>query len=277
MLLQISQPLQPPSPTPSKSTQAQQNHSNADTDKATKPSHAASAPDVGEKRTADEGRKSENTTPSNWWLIIPTIAIAVATVVQVWIYQKQTGYMAKGLRISIRQARIATRNTAAAKVASEAAQISARAAKDALLIQRAFIQVSSMGFAAGNIGLPDGAPPTGDTSVRICVKNHEATRGVNFAVRASLSIFPGNKSTMLSPAVLYDIPPESEIGITFDAFSHWLDDDAIAVLKQGRTSFEFSLNGSYADIFGGDHELHVEGTLPNWMHRGWEIRTLQNT
>jgi len=118
-----------------------------------------------------------------------------------------------------------------------------------LLIQRAFVQVSSIGFAVGNVGLPDGTPPTVDTSVRICVKNHGSTRGINFAVKASLNISPGNRSTMLSPPVVYDIPPGTEIGITFDAFNRWLDDDAIAVLKQGRTSLDFSFNGSYADNF----------------------------
>ncbi len=41
------------------------------------------------QRIAPIKNTAGNDSPSNWWLIIPTIVISGATVVQVWIYYKQ--------------------------------------------------------------------------------------------------------------------------------------------------------------------------------------------
>ena len=90
-------------------------------------------PAIGQKHASEEGGTNTKDPPSNWWLIIPTLAIAVATAVQVWIYCRQAEYARRGLRISIRQARIAHRTALAAKASADAAQESADAAHDSVV------------------------------------------------------------------------------------------------------------------------------------------------
>jgi hypothetical protein len=116
---------QPPSPTPAKTADDQQRHA---PDKQTERSEVkpSLAPPVDPPKLptpsnliGDQTRQqSGNSSPNNWWLIIPTIAIAVATVIQVIIYSKQTALMKASL-LETKKA------VAASEVASTAANTSA--------------------------------------------------------------------------------------------------------------------------------------------------------
>jgi hypothetical protein len=85
---------------------------------------------VGQPQTSEGRNKKAEDPPSDWWLIIPTIAIAGAAGVQLWIYHRQANYMRRGLRISIRQARISNKSLRETKNAIKIAVASANAAID---------------------------------------------------------------------------------------------------------------------------------------------------
>ena len=115
---------QPPPPAPSEIGGDKQEHKGAKGTEGDNPRNTIpmpSAPAVGQNQTGNKARDESKDSPSNWWLIIPTIVIAVATGIQVWIYCQQATYMWRGLHISIRQNRIANKTAIAAKKSTEAA------------------------------------------------------------------------------------------------------------------------------------------------------------
>lgn len=170
------------------------------------------------------------------------------------------------------QVSTAERNATAAQVAADAAKTSAKIVMDT---QRAFVQVSSIGFNRGNIHLPNNEPVAGDVSVTINFKNSGPTRAVNVAVKGTLKT--SSKSTSLAPPISYDLPALSEVAIAFDAFNKWLDADAIALLRQGSAILQASIKITYADVFGGSHEIEIEATLRDWIRRGWESSKIKSS
>jgi len=121
---------QPPSPTPPKASHDQQSTKDTKSDERKTPDKAITPPLIGEPHSDQNGSKKASDSPSDWWLIIPTTAIAGAAAVQVWIYCRQADYMRRGLRISIRQTRIATRGLSQTKNAIRIAVHSANIASD---------------------------------------------------------------------------------------------------------------------------------------------------
>jgi hypothetical protein len=281
ILLQIPQPSRPPSPArrePAYGKRSDTREVNKGAQSNSQPPKTPSTSPLSESPyrdliSQDFSNYSHDRTAKDWWTIILTGMLVIVGGLQVYVYWRQADYMRRGLRLSIRQTRLAARNAAAAQVAAAAAKTSAKIAKDALeLTQRAFVQVTSMGLNRGNIPLANNMPVTDDASVVVNFKNHGPTRAINVTVKGTLSITPGNKSTILAPPVSYDLPSATDVAIAFDPFNSWLDADAIALIKQGMTVLQVSLKLTYTDIFGISHETEIEAALRDWMQRRWDSK-----
>jgi hypothetical protein len=107
---------QPPSPSPFEPTHNDQTKKSGKQHVETKKDAVIhSPPPAPNPISAAPSHQGQETTPasdkpSDWWMILPTIAIAGAALWQAFIYSRQADYMRRALRISIRQSRIANRN-----------------------------------------------------------------------------------------------------------------------------------------------------------------------
>jgi len=275
LLLQTPQPSQRPSPAPGESTKTDKDKTPPEQNKATADQKAAdeasalldkAISEIARRDQEQSTRKSKQEAPADWWGRASTVLITIFTGVLAYLAYLQWRAMDQQAT-HMRDALVETRKTA------DAAQMSAEVAKNSVeLTQRAFIQVVSMGFNRGRIPLADDVPVTDDASVVINIKNHGPTRALNITVKGTLSIDPGNKSTLLAPPISYDLPSATDLGIAFNPFNSWLDADTIALLKQGRANLQATLKITYADIFGVPHEAGIEAVLRDWMYRRWEIK-----
>jgi hypothetical protein len=104
----VSAQSQPPTPVPTKPTQGDQKQEDTKQQKTDITNKTRSAPAI--ITTIEHGNHPNGATddpPSNWWLIIPTIVIAGAAIVQALIYMKQAKTMAENL-VETRKASEAT-------------------------------------------------------------------------------------------------------------------------------------------------------------------------
>ena len=140
---------QPPSPAPSKAGQERQEPGTVEQTKSEADQKSAKdfsslvdkvVSEITRRNQQQPSNKGFNPTSPDWWVAIFTGGLAIIGAIQVFVYCRQANFMRRGLRISIRQARIANRNAIAAKD-------SADTAKDTLIIsQRASIAIHPISF-----------------------------------------------------------------------------------------------------------------------------------
>jgi hypothetical protein len=144
LLLQLNS--QPPSPTPPKVAQPQQQQganktSEGERPQLTNPETTGIVNNKSDNHTSEGNEK----TPTNRWFIGLTGALVLLAGAQFWAMHRQAEYMRKGLSLSIRQARTAARS-------ADAAVLSAETAKQALaLLEVADIMVSEISFSTGGL------------------------------------------------------------------------------------------------------------------------------
>jgi hypothetical protein len=139
LLLQLPSPQ--PTPTPAKVSQEQKDERQNKSTKREGEQLAQSSPFTVTQIKPDN-HKTESGEPASdkWWIVGFTGALVLFSGLQFWAMHRPAEYMRKGLRISIRQSRIATRNATASQMAADAATQSAETAKRALVAtQRALI------------------------------------------------------------------------------------------------------------------------------------------
>jgi hypothetical protein len=173
---------QPRSPTPPKVAQNQQQGKDAKRNVSDGSGNTISSPLVSpfsQKQSSEKSSKQTQDSPSNWWLIIPTIVIAVATAVQVWVYCRQTEYARRGLGMAIHQARTANISALAAKKSAELSEMTLK------LTQRADILVDACYIILNTRG---GSQLAANNNVEIVFKNFGPTRAENVIYKISLEI-----------------------------------------------------------------------------------------
>jgi hypothetical protein len=132
LLLQIPRPSQPPPPTPPKATQDKQRHEDADKSyvdakKKTPRDTPATLPEnISVGRSSERKNRTEDTKnePAPDWITRFTAVIAVAAIIQLYIYWKQAYYMRRSLEETKKAADAATKG---ADVAEKALRLSHRA------------------------------------------------------------------------------------------------------------------------------------------------------
>jgi hypothetical protein len=116
---------QPPAQAPSKTGQINQNiHADENYKRNTDDKHAAKAgssinqnkPNSGSAQKDGKGdQSSDSSSLGNLLVVIFTGALAILAILEFWAMHRQAEYMRRGLRISVKQARIANRSALAAK------------------------------------------------------------------------------------------------------------------------------------------------------------------
>jgi len=118
VLLQI--PLPSPSPGPSKISQEYQNHRNSESHESARgESPQPSTLIIAQIKTSNQKEDGSEPASDKWWIVGFTAALVVFSGLQFWAMYKQAHYMKRGLRISIKQTRIAARSAATAKLSAE--------------------------------------------------------------------------------------------------------------------------------------------------------------
>ena len=122
----------PPPPVPDKTSQPQQNHRGDVTGKQGTDTNAPQASllssptppqiRVAQQITGNSADKAGEKSASDWWVAGFTGCLVVVAVLQFIAMCRQSAHMRRGLKISMRQAHIASRNALAAKANAEAAE-----------------------------------------------------------------------------------------------------------------------------------------------------------
>jgi len=130
----------PPVPGPNKTSQSHQEHRDNVTGKqgtdtnapqaSLPPSPAPPQIRVTQQITDDPAGKARDKSASDWWVAGFTGCLVIVAVLQFIAMCRQSAHMRRGLKISMRQAHIASRNALAAKVNAEAAEKSVTTMSD---------------------------------------------------------------------------------------------------------------------------------------------------
>jgi len=145
---------QPPAPGPTKTAQTdkqEKGSKNKKADEAAPIINSRPTPSIApitavdKNEEADHSNQSADNSPSNWWLIIPTIVIAMATIVQAWIYWGQAGIMREALEQTKNAAEAAK---SSADTASRQAGIMEDQAKDTKAASKAAIDSATAAILA---------------------------------------------------------------------------------------------------------------------------------
>jgi hypothetical protein len=263
----------PPSPSPSKIGQDKRRSSStisqeSDDSISSAPSAQTTVRVV--KQDEKEPYKESRDSPSGWWVIVPTILIACATLVQVLIYSRQADYMRRGLRISIQQTRTALKAAKAAKASADTAKDAASFAEETLrLTERADLLVDAI-----TLSDPQRAA---HSFVSVRLKNFGKTRAEDAVVgwwvglRRTDDGFP--RDARLTAAVV--IGAGGSFFVTSDQTlleicagdSRWreVSSGAVELVIIGRTA--------YTDVFKNRHILEFFGVL---NHRTWNFELRKN-
>jgi hypothetical protein len=105
---------QPPSPSSPESNQDKQRREKTVVNQVN-PQRDVNGAKGGREENQSRQGDNDSDSPSNWWMIIPTIVIAGAAVFQAYIYKKQTHFMLRGLLVAKRSADAAKQSAETAK------------------------------------------------------------------------------------------------------------------------------------------------------------------
>jgi hypothetical protein len=260
---------QPPSPGPSKPAQDQQRHEDAKgkvADRPEKTIQPGSPSAFSKTESSDHTDNKSDQSPSNWWLIIPTMMIAVATGVQAWIYCRQAHYMRRGLRISINQARIANKSAIAARDSADAALLTAKLSREIL---RADVYIESIELEILGKKTQEFWP---NTAVSIHFKNRGQTRAIDF--RANIWAGITGRDDTMAPS---NMPPitigPGDIKIwSYEPLGQTLSAELCGEITKGNIMYTLNGTFSYRDIFKTFHPVKCSA---NFDHMVRDFRVTQ--
>jgi hypothetical protein len=277
ILLQIAQPLQGPSPTPSEPVQESQHKAGPEQSKTGTDNNSADAfsslvdkiASELARRNQQQARNDNQQKPTkDWWAIWNTGLNTLFTGCLVFLMfrqwramhqqrltmDKQARYMRIGLKMTRIQLHFALDSVLVAKKAADAATTSAETAKQALYL------AESADIVIQSINMSESPKIWCGQHVIVCIKNCGRTKATDLVIRGRMAAIEQHRSRPQDPtvhqAMVYGIPKIIGGGDeqSFD-FPVMLDHAEMCGINDRSLRFWFQASIAYKDKFGHSHEL----------------------